>query len=178
MRWWVGLAIVIVGLVLFGPRAVSSASPQLGAEWIVVLGAAQYNGQPSPIFRNRLEAALNLYRQKAAPKIVVTGGRKPGDNYTEGGTGCRYLMQRGVPRSALVCENSSRSTFENLNNIRSQLEGGRVIIVTDEPHLPRAMILASHLGIRATGYAVKGEFAAAYWQRENWLALLARVRVW
>ena len=178
MRWWMGLAIVTVGLMLFGPRAASSAASQPNAQWIVVLGAAQYNGQPSPIFRNRLEAALSLYRQKAAPKIVVTGGRKPGDNYTEGEAGCRYLMHRGVPQTALACENTSRSTFENLSNIRGRVEGNRVIIVTDEPHLPRALILATHLGIRATGYAVKGEFTSAYWQRENWLALLARVGVW
>lgn len=177
MRWWMALAIVVVGLML-SPRAVSSATTHSQAQWIVVLGAAQYNGQPSPIFKNRLEAALALYRQKAAPKIAVTGGRKPGDNFSEGQTGCRFLMARGVPRSALLCETTSRSTWENLSNIRTRVAGGRVIIVTDEPHLPRALILAAHLGIRASGHAVKGEFATAYWQRENWLALLARVGLW
>ncbi|RDI95673.1 YdcF family protein [Meiothermus sp. QL-1] len=174
MRWV--LLAVTVGVVLgLAPQAASS--PQK-ADWIVVLGAAQYNGAPSAILRNRLEAALRLYRQGYAPRIAVTGGSRPGDRYSEGEVGCRYLEARGVPRSALYCEQKSRRTWENLANIAPVVGQSRLILVTDEPHLPRALILAEHLGLRATGYAVQGEFKAAYRQREAWLALLARLGIY
>ncbi len=175
MRWWLALALVGLGMLLFSPGAASSTLQK--ADWIVVLGAAQYNGEPSAIFRNRLEAALRLYRQGYAPRIAVTGGRRPGDRYSEGEVGCRYLQARRVPRSALYCEQQSRRTLENLINIAPVVGKSRVIIVTDEPHLPRALILAEQLGIRASGFAVRGNFKESYWQRESWLAVLARLGV-
>jgi|UniRef100_A0A7C3DG84 uncharacterized SAM-binding protein YcdF (DUF218 family) len=172
--WWV-LVFLAVGLAFFSPKA--SSSPLQKADWIVVLGAAQYNGEPSVIFRNRLEAALHLYRQGYAPRIAVTGGRAPGDRYSEGEVGCSYLKTRGVPPSALYCEQQSRRTIENLTNIAPVVGKSQVIIVTDEPHLPRALILAEQLGLRASGFAVHGNFKESYWQRESWLALLARLGV-
>lgn len=93
MRVWWALLFVAVGLLFFSPKA--SPGTLQKADWIVVLGAAQYNGEPSAIFRNRLEAALHLYRQGYAPRIAVTGGRAPGDRYSEGGVGCSYLETRG-----------------------------------------------------------------------------------
>ena len=172
--WWV-LVFLAVGLAFFSPKA--SSSPLQKADWIVVLGAAQYNGEPSVIFRNRLEAALHLYRQGYAPRIAVTGGRAPGDRYSEGEVGCSYLKTRGVPPSALYSEQQSRRTIENLTNIAPVVGKSQVIIVTDEPHLPRALILAEQLGLRASGFAVHGNFKESYWQRESWLALLARLGV-
>lgn len=168
------LILVVLGLLL-SPTAASS--PPAKAEWIVVLGAAQYNGYPSLILRNRLEAALGLYRQGKAAKIAVTGGRGLGDRYSEGAVGCNYLKDRGVPASALYCEQDSTSTWENLSNIAPVVGKSGIILVTDEPHLPRALILAQQLGLNATGNPVKGSFKASYWQREGWLSLLARFGV-
>ena len=65
------------------------------ADAIVVLGAAQYNGVPSPVLRQRLDHALDLYREGVAPLVVVTGGRQPGDRYTEATTGYNYLRDHG-----------------------------------------------------------------------------------
>lgn len=175
MRGWWALVFLAVGLAFLSPKA--SSSPLQKADWIVVLGAAQYDGEPSVIFRNRLEAALRLYQEGYAPRIAVTGGRAPGDRYSEGGVGCRYLQTKGVPRSALYCEEQSRRTLENLENIAPVVGKSLVIIVTDEPHLPRALILAEQLGLRASGFAVRGNFKESYWQRESWLALLARLGV-
>ncbi len=175
MRWWWTLVLLCLGMFYFSPKAASS--PLQKADWIVVLGAAQYNGAPSAILRNRLEAALRLYRQGYAPRIAVTGGRRPGDRYSEGEVGCRYLQARGVPTSALYCEKESRRTWENLSNIAAVIGKSRVIVVTDEPHLPRALILAEQIGLKATGYAVRGQFKESYWQRESWLAALARLGV-
>ncbi len=175
MRWWALVVLVALGVLALSPRAASS--PMQKADWIVVLGAAQYNGEPSPIFRNRLEAALWLYRQGYAPRITVTGGRAPGDRHSEGEVGCRYLRERGVPPSALYCEQQSRRTWENLSNIAPVVGHARTIIVTDEPHLPRALILAEQAGLRASGFAVRGQFKESYWQREALAALLARLGV-
>lgn len=173
MRWAVPI-LIAVGLLL-SPKAVSS--PPQAPKWIVVLGAAQYNGHPSLILRNRLEAALDLYRRGKAANIAVTGGRGQGDRYSEGQVGCTYLQDRGVPKAALYCEQDSTSTWENLSNIAPVVSKSAVIIVTDEPHLPRALILAEQLGLKASGYPVKGQFKPSYWQREGWLTLLARFGV-
>jgi uncharacterized SAM-binding protein YcdF (DUF218 family) len=112
-------------------------SPVLAAEyaWIVVLGAAQYGGRPSPALERRLLAALALYQKGLAPRIAVAGGKAAGDTLSEGEAGCRYLMARGVPREALLCETRSQSTYQNLLFLRPHLEG-RVLLVTDAPHLP------------------------------------------
>lgn len=175
MRWWFAAVIFGLGMLVFSPRAASSSLQN--ADWIVVLGAAQLNGEPSAILRNRLEAALRLYRLGYAPRIAVTGGRRPGDRFSEGGVGCQYLQANGVPRSALYCEQKSRRTWENLTNIAPVIGNSKVIIVTDEPHLPRALILAEQIGLEATGFAVRGQFKESYWQREAWLAVLARLGV-
>jgi uncharacterized SAM-binding protein YcdF (DUF218 family) len=100
-------------------------SPVLAAEyaWIVVLGAAQYGGKPSPALERRLLAALALYQKGLAPRIAVAGGKAAGDTLSEGEAGCRYLMARGVPREALLCETRSQSTYQNLLFLRPHLAG-------------------------------------------------------
>lgn len=151
-------------------------SPVLAAEytWIVVLGAAQYGGRPSPALERRLLAALALYQKGLAPHIAVAGGKAAGDTLSEGEAGCRYLMARGVPREALLCETRSQSTYQNLLFLRPHLEG-RVLLVTDAPHLPRALFLARLLGLEAEGYPVPGRYPPQYWLRESlyrlWLYL-------
>jgi len=151
-------------------------SPVLAAEyaWIVVLGAAQYGGKPSPALERRLLAALALYQKGLAPRIAVAGGKAAGDTLSEGEAGCRYLMARGVPREALLCETRSQSTYQNLLFLRPHLEG-RVLLVTDAPHLPRALFLARLLGLEAEGYPVPGRYPPQYWLRESlyrlWLYL-------
>lgn len=118
-----------------------------------------------------------LYQQGVAPRIAVTGGRQPGDAFSEGGAGCWFLRTKGVPESALTCEQGSHNTFQNLANIKPVVGEDKVLIVTDDPHLPRALILARQLGYEAQGYAVKGEFSERYYARERILALLARIGV-
>jgi len=170
LRWW------LAGLGLLGLLA-SAGVPEAAAapRQALVLGAAQYDGVPSPVFRARLDAALELYRSGRADRIVVSGGRAPGDRYSEGGSGCRYLKRRGVPRTALACETESHSTWENLLRARTLLKPGPVWIVTDAPHLPRALLLARRLGIEARGWPVRGRFSNAYRLRERLLYALARL---
>lgn len=129
------------------------------------MGAAQYGGRPSPALERRLEAALRLYRQGLAPKVAVAGGKAPGDRESEGEVGCRYLRERGVAKAALLCEVQSQNTYENLLFLKSYLSG-RILVVTDAPHLPRALFLARLLGLRAEGYSVPGQYPLSYWLRE------------
>ncbi|WP_408646634.1 YdcF family protein [Thermus sediminis] len=142
--------------------------------WIVVLGAAQYGGRPSPALERRLLAALSLYQEGLAPRIAVAGGRAPGDRYSEGEVGCRHLRDRGVPQEALLCETQSQNTYENLLFLKPHLEG-RILLVTDAPHLPRALFLARLLGLEAEGHPVPGRYPLGYQLREAlyrlWLSL-------
>lgn len=119
------------------------------ADLLVVMGAAQYDGEPSPAFARRLDMALGLYEAGCAPQILVTGGKQPGDRFTEGVAGVRYLAQRGVPKSALLSETESRSSFENLSFSKPLLRGKRLLIVTDDLHAYRTGLLARGLGLEA-----------------------------
>lgn len=142
------VAVLAAGfLVLPGLRVPNVERPH---PTLIVLGAAQYAGRPSPAFQQRLNHALGLYRDGGVAQIVVTGGRQPGDPFSEGEVGQAYLNQRGVPRAALLAETRSRSTTENLRYARTMLPPHTpVTLVTDEAHAPRALALARALGIEA-----------------------------
>lgn len=119
------------------------------ADLLVVMGAAQYDGRPSPAFARRLDRALGLYERGCAPQILVTGGKQPGDRFTEGGAGARYLAERGVPEIALLRETESRSSYQNLSFSKPLLAGKRLLIVTDDLHAYRTGLLARGLGLEA-----------------------------
>lgn len=136
-------------------REARTASPT-PSDAIVVLGAAQYNGRPSAVFEARLDTALELYNEGFAPLIVLTGGKMPGDAYTEAETGAQYLEDRGVPSSAILWENEGRDTWQSMQGVDAVLEGTDVeslIIVSDGFHLLRSELMARSLGFSATGAA-------------------------
>ncbi|RJF71552.1 YdcF family protein [Deinococcus cavernae] len=117
---------------------------------VLVLGAAQYAGKPSPAFRRRLDHAYHLFEQGGVSQIVVTGGRRPGDPFTEGEVGVHYLASLGVPAKHLLAETRSRTTIENLRNAMTFLPPETpVTLVTDSAHAPRALALAHALGLKA-----------------------------
>lgn len=142
------VALLVAGfLALPNLRAVSTETPH---PTVLVLGAAQYAGRPSPAFQRRLDHALGLFQAGRITRIVVTGGRRQGDPYTEGEVGAAYLQRRGVPPQNLLAETRSRTTIENLQNARAALPPGTpVTLVTDEAHAPRALALARALGMNA-----------------------------
>jgi len=123
------------------------------AEAIVVLGAAQYNGRPSLVLRDRLEHALALYRAGYAPRIVVTGGRQEGDTFTEATAGYNYLRELGVPDEDILREVQGTNTYESLAaTARFLLAEGveRVVLVTDGYHAYRVRAVARDLGLDAS----------------------------
>ncbi len=128
----------------------SRAGSPDSAQAIVVLGAAQYDGAPSAVLRSRLDHAVELYEAGVAPVIVVTGGNRPGDRFTEASAGDRYLQQHGVPASALRLEVQGSSSWESLAAAARflQREGiERVVLVSSPYHALRTEQIADEVGL-------------------------------
>ena len=122
------------------------------ADAIVVMGAAQYDGRPSPQLQARLDQVIVLWNEGAAPVVIVTGGNQPGDRFTEASTSSEYLQERGVPASAILSEDSGRSSWESLQNVAELADRhgiGSVILVSDPFHSLRIRLMAEELGLRA-----------------------------
>ena len=115
---------------------------------IVVLGAAQYDGRPSPQLQARLDHALLLWKREAAAFIVVTGGKQANDRFTEAQAGREYLIANGVPAAVILVEPNGASTFESLAGVRRDLVAtiGHVVLVSDPYHVLRARLVADELG--------------------------------
>ena len=128
-----------------------SASTDTSASAIVVMGAAQYNGQPSPVLKARLDHAADLYDQGVAPMIVVTGGKKPGDRITQGLTGFDYLRGRGIPEGAIKVEVEGTNSYEELSAAALIIsQAGRdpeVVVVSDPYHSLRISQIAEQVGL-------------------------------
>lgn len=119
---------------------------------IVVMGAAQYDGVPSPLLASRLQHALALWKQKQAPVIVVTGGKRPRDRFTEGDTSRRWLTDRGVPAANIIVESIGHSTWESIENLAPLLNNVNVhsvVVVSSSWHVQRAELSLEELGFRA-----------------------------
>jgi len=120
------------------------------AQAIVVLGAAQYNGQPSRVLKARLDHAADLWRRHLAPVIVVTGGRQTGDNFTEATASANYLIAKGVPDADLLREVSGQSSWQSLAATATFLRNrdiNRVLLVSDPFHSYRIRAIADELGL-------------------------------
>lgn len=153
----IALAIILVPLVIFvAVYRQSRTNEARQVDALVVLGAAQFNGVPSQVFRARLDTALELYQQGYAPLIVVTGGRMVGDQYTEAESGRTYLIDRGVPSDAILMENVSHNTSASLDGVERLLKPrgiASLLLVSDGFHLYRSKMLAKDAGFEAYGYA-------------------------
>jgi uncharacterized SAM-binding protein YcdF (DUF218 family) len=122
------------------------------ADAIVVLGAAQYNGRPSGALAARLDHAIDLWKAGYAPYLITTGGNLPGDVYTEAQTGFIYAQKRGVPESAILMEDTGRSTLQSIRNVRALFDAHGLhtaLFVSDRSHMLRVLRLAQDLGIEA-----------------------------
>lgn len=120
------------------------------ADALIVLGAAQYDGRPSPVFQARLDHALALYAEGVAPQVVVTGGRQASDRVTEAFTAYGYLRDRGVPDAALVVVTDGSDTWESLAASARVLEERglrRVVLVSDPTHALRTQVIGESLGL-------------------------------
>ena len=120
---------------------------------IVVLGAAQWDGVPSPVLEARLEKALKLYEEGFSPIIVTTGSKQTGDRFTEAYAGLTYLLERSVPESSILVVVDGNNTFESLSATANVLTGrgigNKVILVSDPYHALRAKEIAREVGLQA-----------------------------
>ena len=154
-RWSTRLlaAALVVYLGLFGwVYRVSRLDQRVPADAIVVLGAAQYNGRPSPVLKARLDHAVELYRGRLAPMVVVTGGIGAGDRMSEATVGHRYLRARAIPDSAIVVRPDGRTTEESMSSVAEWMHGrelGTVLLVSDPFHMARLRLEARHAELEA-----------------------------
>ncbi len=155
VRWLVRAAllggVVYLGLVAWVWRQ-SRQDQRRSVDAIVILGAAQYNGKPSPVLKARIDHALDLFRLGLAPRIVATGGTHPGDSESEARVQARYLTQAGVPDSAVVELPHGQSTQASMTALGEWARGGgirSVLLVSDGFHLGRLRLEASRLSLTA-----------------------------
>ena len=138
---------------------------------IVVLGAAQYNGKPSPVLRSRLDHALALYRLGLAPQIVVTGGIGTGDRVSEASVGHQYLVTNGVPDSAVVVRPEGRSTRASMLSVAEWARDRgvtRAILVSDPFHMLRLRLEARATGLDVLTSPTTSSPISASRRREAW----------
>jgi uncharacterized SAM-binding protein YcdF (DUF218 family) len=190
-RRWVArtAAVAAVGLVAY--LAVTSVQVWAAAhrhqdrrvEAIVVLGAAQYNGVPSPDLEARLSHALALWRAGLAPAIVVTGSKEPGDRYTEATAGATWLADHGVPQRAIIRVVQGRDTWQSLSAVAAVLEARherRVLLVSDPFHDERIILMSDSVGLAplvsptATS-PIRGTAVLPYYAKETLEVAVGRV---
>ena len=157
-RWWVRLLIIVVGLLLLlvvatSVKVIETASKQEvhPADAIVVFGAAEYAGRPSPVLRARLDHAFDLFQRGVAPVLITTGGAAEDPHYSEGGVGRAYLMRRGIPERSLIAETQGRDTSESAARVAVIMRANNLhscIAVSDAYHVFRIRKLLEHEGIR------------------------------
>jgi uncharacterized SAM-binding protein YcdF (DUF218 family) len=154
--WWlVRRLVALVVIVYFGATflevwLMSQRDDPRPSQAIVVMGAAQYDGRPSPVLRSRLDHAIELYKQELAPLIIVTGGRQEGDRMTEASASARYLIRNGIPDASIRREVQGTDPYESLAAAHRFLarEGvSEVILVTDAYHAARVAATAREVGL-------------------------------
>jgi uncharacterized SAM-binding protein YcdF (DUF218 family) len=157
------LRVILVGIVVLiavGGYAAYRIWDQAGrderraADAIVVMGAAQYDGRPSPLFAARLDHAIDLYHEGVAPRLIVTGGKREGDRTTEAASAREYMLRHDVPEEAILTEDTSRTTLQSIRGVEALMQGSGLrtaVFVSDPTHMLRVLRMAADEGIDAYG---------------------------
>lgn len=153
---WTAAALLLAAWIISLVEVVVAARHEgaAPADAIVVMGAAQYNGRPSPVFKARLDHAAALFRRRLAPRLVVTGGVGSGEVMSEADVGRRYLLTPGTDTAAVVAIGTGRSTEPSLRATAEWVlshGGRRVILVSDGFHMLRLCLIARRLGLQPLG---------------------------
>ncbi len=155
--WPLFLLAVVGALLLFfgitGSRIVHAAgeTPANKADAIVIFGAAEYVGRPSPVYRARLDHAYELFQKGLAPVVITTGGAGQDPDFSEGGVGRDYLLRRGVPEQALIAETQGSDTAQSAARVANIMRANgmsRCIAVSDAYHVFRIRALLEHEGVQ------------------------------
>ena len=147
------LAVSVYGVYLYGQiRDYATRDEARPADAIVVLGAAQYNGRPSPVLKARLDHAYELFKNGYAPAIITTGSYGPDPNFSEAQVSTKYLVQRGIDPAKIVTEQGSGTTYASIraaSNLVHQKGWKSVLVVSDGFHLFRVKKMLADNGIIA-----------------------------
>ncbi|MGC1644259.1 MAG: YdcF family protein [Candidatus Sulfotelmatobacter sp.] len=175
-RWWLRLLLLLVSavvpfLIITAFQVVHTASLQeiQKADAIVVFGAAEYSGRPSPVLRARLDHALEVFHHDVAPVVITTGGAAADPTFSEGGVGRDYLMRHGVPERSLIAETQGRDTSESAVRVGVIMHANGLrscIAVSDAYHVFRIRKLLEHEGIAPVYVAPRPDSRPhSAWQR-------------
>jgi len=146
------LIVMYFAVSLFQVWSTGQSHHQGSVDAIVVMGAAQYDGRPSPQLQARLDHVVELWNQGVAPTVIVTGGNQPGDRFTEAESSTNYLVEQGVPAVVILAEDTGHSSWESLQNVVALArERGitRIVLVSDPYHTLRVRLMAEELGFQA-----------------------------
>ena len=170
--WVVGLAAagVAVFLGISSAQIVHEAGLQEvhPADAIVVFGAAEYAGRPSPVYRARLDHAYDLFQRGAAPVVITTGGSAADPTFSEGGVGHDYLMHRGIPEAKLIAETQGSDTASSAERVAVIMRTNRMrkcVAVSDEYHVFRIRKLLEHEGVQVYVAPRPDSRPRSLWQR-------------
>jgi uncharacterized SAM-binding protein YcdF (DUF218 family) len=144
---WFAMFSVITAVEIVRTSSLEQIHP---ADAIVVFGAAEYSGHPSPVLRARLDHAFELFQQRIAPVVITTGGAAADPSYSEGGVGHDYLMHRGVPERGLIAETQGRDTSESAVRVAVIMRANGLhscVAVSDAYHVFRIRKLLEHEGL-------------------------------
>jgi uncharacterized SAM-binding protein YcdF (DUF218 family) len=155
LKWTGVIVLLAIGyyfVTLYQVHSTGRSDQARQVDAIVVMGAAQYDGRPSPQLAARLDHAADLWAFGLAKVMVVTGGNQPGDRFTEAEASANYLIERGVPAEVILQESTAHSTYASLDGVAALLrERGlfKVLVVTDPFHSLRSELIAEELGLVA-----------------------------
>lgn len=171
--------VVWLAFTFFSVRSAAQAAQGAVAngDAIVVLGAAQYNGEPSPVLERRLVTVLELWEGEAASQVVTTGANQPGDTFTEGFAAFQYLRNAGIAEEEIVVVVDGGDTYESLLATTNQLaeDERSVVLVTDAYHALRSEDIAQEVGLDATVVAAGDDTSFRRLARETVAVSLGRI---
>ena len=186
IRWAIRIALGLVAVVVLY-LAVTFAQVWWAARQddtakssaIVVMGAAQWNGSPSPVLKGRLDHAAALYADGVAPVVIVAGGKQPGDKETQGLVSFEYLRSKGIPESAIKIEVNGTNSYEELSSsaliMRNAGLAPDVVIVTDPYHAYRSAAIADEVGLSAQVSPTHGHITVGDYVRERGAVAIGRI---
>ena len=173
-RWLLLLLLVLfIAYVVVVYRSIvrqSGRDESRPADAIVVFGAAEYDGRPSPVFKARLDHAVELYHRGLAPMVITTGGAGADPRFTEGEVGREYLKAHGVPDAALIAETQSPDTAASARRVSTIMRANGMhtcLAVSDGYHIFRIKHMLEREGITVYGAPRASSKPQSFWKRNE-----------
>ena len=172
-KWLLLLLLLVLGYVAAVYRSIvrqSSRDESQPADAIVVFGAAEYVGRPSPVYKARLDHAADLYRKGLAPIVITTGGAGADSHFTEGGVGREYLKSQGVPDDHLIAETQSPDTAQSVRRVSTIMRANHMktcLAVSDSYHIFRIKHMLGRQGMIVYGAPRPNSKPQSAWKRNE-----------